>query len=111
MARKNTRSTAGRAKASASTSLKHMVAKKKLLHTIGKGSLAAAVLPTLRAEDIKVSGVRPRIPASPVVSGIAMTSNIVWGDMDPRDPIRILDRDPDDRVMRIDFDSKDPVHP
>lgn len=43
--------------------------------------------------------------------GAGRGNNIVWGDMDPRASIRILDRDPEDRVIRVDFDPKDPIHP
>jgi hypothetical protein len=92
-----------------SLSKNDMAAKKKMLLVIGKESIAAASLPTLRAEDIQTSRSQPRLSSSGLLTGRGRGHNIVWGDMDPRDSIRILDTDPVDRVVRIDFDPTDSI--
>jgi len=83
-----------------------MAAKKKMLIVAGKKTAAAA---TLRADDIETSRTPVRISSSGLLTGRGRGLGIIFADMDPRDSIRIVDTDPVDRQVRIDFDPTDPI--
>lgn len=84
-----------------------MAAKKKMLIVAGKKTAAAAA--TLRADDIETSRTPVRLSSSGLLTGRGRGLGIVFADMDPRDSIRIVDTDPVDRQVRIDFDPTDPI--